>query len=59
IDLAGLSTHFPEAFKAPVVWPYFVAGGAAVAAAAAVAVILIAKKRRNRAAGEMPADAAG
>ena len=58
IDLAGLSTHFPEAFKAPLVWPYFVAGGAAIVAAAAVAVILIAKKRRARASGEAPAEPA-
>lgn len=58
VKIDSFKTHFPEAFKAPVVWPYFVAGGAAVAAAA-VAVILIAKKRRNRAAGEAPAEAAG
>ena len=58
VKIDSFKTHFPEAFKAPVVWPYFVAGGAAVAVAAAVAVILIAKKRRNRAAGEAPAEPA-
>ena len=58
VKIDSFKTHFPEAFKAPVVWPYFVAGGAAIVAAAAVAVVLIVKKRRNRAAGEMPAEAA-
>ncbi len=58
VKIDSFKTHFPEAFKAPVVWPYFVAGGAAVAAAAAVAVVLIVKKRRARASGEAPAEPA-
>ncbi|MBR6427656.1 MAG: hypothetical protein IKS28_07515 [Clostridia bacterium] len=58
VKIDSFKTHFPEAFKAPVIWPYFVAGGAAVAVAAAVAVILIAKKRRARASGEAPAEPA-
>ena len=58
VKIDSFKTHFPEAFKAPVVWPYFVAGGAAIVAAAAVAVVLIVKKRRNRAAGEATAEPA-
>jgi hypothetical protein len=59
VKIDSFKTHFPEAFKAPVVWPYFVAGGVAIVAAAAVAVVLIVKKRRARASGEAPAEAAG
>ena len=58
VKIDSFKTHFPEAFKAPVVWPYFVAGGAAIVAAAAVAVVLIVKKRRARASGEAPAEPA-
>ena len=58
VKIDSFKTHFPEAFKAPVIWPYFVAGGAAIVAAAAVAVVLIVKKRRARASGEAPAEPA-